>query len=144
MYQNVQCQNATTVSFCMLVIADSACGIGMGSHAELQLAQHGACGGGGRILGDIFNMAGRSWCRLTGHRMPQSTTQQSWPVTCSCTGMLWAIRELLIYFLLDNCAPHTARLVRARLVQAPSPGLLRSGLTWVSWCQVQVTAYTTQ
>ena len=49
MYQNVQCQNASTVSFCILVIADSACGIGMGSHAELQLAQHGACGGGGRI-----------------------------------------------------------------------------------------------
>ena len=30
-------------------MADSECGIGMGSHAELLLAQRGACGGGGRI-----------------------------------------------------------------------------------------------
>ena len=45
--------------------------------------------------GDIFNMSGRSWRRLTGHRMPQSTTQKSWPITCCRTGVLRAIRELL-------------------------------------------------
>ena len=47
------------------------------------------------FFGDIFNMAGRSWCRSMGHRMPQSTTQKSWPVTCCRTGMLWPTRELL-------------------------------------------------
>ena len=87
------------------------CGIGMGSHAELILAQRDACGGGGggRIWGDIFNMAGRSWCRLTGHRMPQSTTQNSWPVTCCRTGMLWATRELLTSFCWTTTAHPTQR-----------------------------------
>ena len=53
---------------------------------------------GWKGLGDIFKMAGRSWYRLTGHRMPQSTTQKSWPVTGCRTGMLWATRELLTSF----------------------------------------------
>ena len=109
MYQNIQCQNSSTVSFCILVMADSTCGIGMGSHAELLLAQRGACGGGGRIWGDMFNMAGWSWCRLTGHPMPQSTTQKSWPITCCRTGMLWATRELLTSFCCTTTARPTQR-----------------------------------
>ena len=59
MYKNVQCQNVSTVSFCILVMADSVCGTGMEIDA-LQLAQRGACGSGGRILGDIFNIARRN------------------------------------------------------------------------------------
>ena len=94
----------STVSFGILVMADSACGIGMGSHAGLLLAQRGASGGSGRIWGDIFNMAGWSWCILMGHRTPQSTTQKSWPVICCRTGMLWATRELLTSFYCTTTA----------------------------------------
>ena len=52
-------------------------------------------------------MAGRNWCRLTGHRMPQSTTQKSWPVTCCRTGILWATRELLTSFCWTTTAHPT-------------------------------------
>ena len=79
-----------------------------GSHVELLLAQRGASvcvcvcvvwvGGGVGGLVDIFKMAGRSWYRLTGHRMPQTTTQKSWPVTCCCYVMLWATKKLLASF----------------------------------------------
>ena len=62
---------------------------------------------GGRIWGDIFNMAGWNWCKLTGHRIPQSTTQKSWPVICCRTGMLWATRELLTSFCCTTTAHPT-------------------------------------
>ena len=90
-------------------MADSACGIDMVSHAGLLLAQRVACGDGGRILGESFNMAGRSWCRLTRHWMPQSTMQKSWPVTCCRSGMLWATRELLTSFCWTTTAHPTQR-----------------------------------
>ena len=85
------------------------CGIGMGSHAKLLLAQRGVCGGGCRFWGDIFNMAARSWCRLKGHRMPQSTAQKSCPITCCRTGMLWATREFLTSFCWKTTAHRTQR-----------------------------------
>ena len=66
----------------------------------------GACGGVGRILGDIFHMARHSWCWLTGHRMPQNTTQKSWPVTCCHNGTLWATRQLLTKFVGQELIQH--------------------------------------
>ena len=68
---------------------------------------------GGRISGDIFYMTGRSWCRLTGHWMPQSTTQNTWPVTCCRTGMLWATRELLTSFCWTTAHPTQRDWVRS-------------------------------
>ena len=84
---------SNTVSFCILVMADSACGIGMGSHAALLSTQRGAFGGVVGFLGWHFNI-----CRLTGHRMPQNTRQKSWSFTCCRIGMPLATRELLTSF----------------------------------------------
>ena len=135
MYQNVQCENASTVSFCILVMADSACGTGMGNHAKLLLTQRGGVVG---FWGDIFYMAGQSCCRLTGHRMWQSTTQNLGPSFAAILDALGLQRAPHFILLDNNCTPHTARLVTARLVPAPSPGLLRSRLIWVSRsCGVQ-------
>ena len=94
---------SNTVSFCILVMADSARGIGMGSHAALLSTQRGAFGGGGRIFG-MHNI-----CRLTGHRMPQNTRQKSWYFTCCRIGMLLATRELLISFCWTTTAHLTQR-----------------------------------
>ena len=59
-------------------------------------------------LGEIFDMAGQSWCRLTGHRLPQSM-QKSWPITCCRTRMPWAKRELLTSFCWTATANPTQR-----------------------------------
>ena len=64
---------------------------------------------GGRIWDDIFNMVGRSWCRLTGHRMPQNTTQKSWPVTGCRTGDALGHQRAPHFILFDNNAHPTQR-----------------------------------
>ena len=118
-------------------MANSACGIGMGSHAELILAQCDACGGGSRIWGDIFDMAGQELVQING---TSNATKYHAKILARHLLLYWdslGHQKAPHFILLDNnCTPHTAQLVMARLVPAPSSGSLRSRLTWVSWCPV--------
>ena len=105
----------------------------LGSHAELLLEQRGACGGGSRIFGWHFKYGRTGLVQING---TSNATKYHLKILARHLLPYWDAlghQKAPHFSLLDNnCTPHTARLVTARLVSAPSQGVLRSRLTWVS------------
>ena len=99
---NGQCQWAMqvkpvreTVSHLHVSKCTVSCGVGMGARLSYYWSNVKRVAGIVEFIkGGILIMAGRYWCRLMGHWMPQSSTTKSWHFTCCHIGMLWATRDL--------------------------------------------------